>query len=168
MCLHVAWTGHRPDLFANPAAAQAAVDATAAHLARTHAELVFIVGGQRGVDTWAAMAGHRLAIPIRLVLPLPPAQFADSTWTSDDRDTLEYLQAISSQLTIVGADVADPYSARNRLVAELADTVYAIWTGTAEGGTAQTIAFARGRGIPVSEITFDPSERAQHAGGRGI
>lgn len=168
MPFHVAWSGHRPDLFADPVTAQHTVDATAAKLDRAHADLVFIVGGQRGVDTWAALAGHRLAIPIHLVLPLPPAQFADSTWTSADREALDHLQAIATQLTILGADVKDPYRARNRLVVGLADILYAVWTGTAGGGTEQTIVFARDRAIPVQEIRLDASERASNARGRGI
>ena len=168
MPFRVAWTGHRPDLFANASAAHAAVEATAANLARTHADLIFLVGGQRGVDTWAAMAGHRLAIPIHLILPLPAAAFADRTWSAADRETLDDLQTISSQLTIVGSGVPDPYRARNRLLVESADMLYAVWTGTTGGGTDQTLAFARARGIPVREITFEPSGSAGAASGRGI
>src|SRR5215467_2850456 len=80
----VAFTGHRPELFADPSAAQHAVDTAARELSSGH----FLVGGQRGVDTWAAGAAITLGVPFTLILPLPVESFVEN-WSTDDRRALD-------------------------------------------------------------------------------
>lgn len=196
----VAWTGHRPDLFLDPAAAQAAVNAVARELAQrsaasggaarptaaaSHAasatvvssdadsptssgsaaaspRTTFLVGGQRGVDTWAAEAAFAHGLPFTLVLPFEPATFTQD-WEPADRTRLEHALARAHAVHIAGG-----YTPRNQLLTETADLLVAVWTRTAGGGTAETIAFARAAGIPIREIVLPPSPRARAATGRGI
>jgi hypothetical protein len=84
----VAWTGHRPGIFRDPAVARAAVNATAHDLVTGEKTERFLVGGQRGVDTWAAQAAIALGVPFTLILPLEVAQFTRD-WSAVDRETLE-------------------------------------------------------------------------------
>src|SRR6266851_7025904 len=91
----VAWTGHRPDIFRDPAAARAALDATAQDLVTRAKVERFLVGGQRGVDTWAAQAAIALGVPFTVILPLEVGEFTRD-WSSADRDTLESVIALAN------------------------------------------------------------------------
>jgi hypothetical protein len=156
----IAWTGHRPDIFADPAAAQATVTALARELQPTARR--FLVGGQRGVDTWAAQAAATLSIPFTLILPREPAVFC-ADWSAADRDTFA---RVLDQATAV--QVAGTFSDRNRRLAASANLLVAVWTGTQGGGTAETLAFARQAGTPVREVRLAAAPDAGSARGRGI
>src|ERR687884_2066281 len=106
----VGWTGHRPDLFRDPAAAAARVDAAARDLVAHERVERFLVGGQRGVDTWAALAAIRLGVPFTLVLPLEVEQFT-LEWTGEDRAMLERTIASAAEVRVAGG-----YTARNRQI----------------------------------------------------
>ncbi len=165
----VGWTGHRPNLFRDPTAARAAVDATARDLVtREHTER-FLVGGQRGVDTWAAQAAIALGLPFTLILPLEVAEFAHD-WSPADRRTLESIRAQAAEVRIVGGEPASAYTERNRQLAVQVDLLVAIWTSLKiEGsGTAETIALAKAGGVPVREIVLPIALMAHSAQGRGI
>ena len=168
---NVAWTGHRPELFADPpAVAQAIGQLAAAYQAAHGAGLVFHGGGQRGVDTWAASAAQALGIALHLYLPLPIAQFA-ADWPSEDWTTLERLWAYAAERVIVDpTGVLGPaaYRRRNRLLAAHADVLVAVWTGRGGGGTAETIALARALGRPVEEHRFPASGHLPRPGERGV
>ena len=157
----VAWTGHRPDLFRDPAGARAAVESEARKLAESGAEL-FLVGGQRGVDTWAALAGIASAIPFHVILPLPIGEFTHD-WSAVDRALLERTIAQAADVRTVGG-----YSERNRQLATGGDLLVAVWTRTAGGGTAETIDFAREAGTPCREIVLEPAPNVGSLRGRGI
>jgi hypothetical protein len=167
--MFVAWTGHRPDLFREPLRAQAAVHETARTLVEGEPVAGFVLGGQRGVDTWAALAALRLGVPYTLILPLDVPDFA-ADWPADDRSLLELTVARASAVRIVGSggDARQAYSERNRLLATSADLLIAVWTRVKGGGTAETIDFARAAGTPIREVLLDPSENARSAGGPGI
>lgn len=156
----VAWTGHRPDIFGDPAAAEAAVHAVAREL-QPHARY-FLVGGQRGVDTWAAQAAQAVGVPFSVVLPLAPDAFTVD-WSAADRDALAATLADAEEVEVVGT-----FSARNRRLATGADLLVAVWTGTQGGGTAETLAFARQAGTRVREVRLGPAPGAASAYGRGI
>ena len=138
----VAWTGHRPDLFAHPAAAQAAVTTLADEFARRESTLSFVVGGQRGVDTWAARAAIARGVAFTLILPLEVAQFARD-WPAADRHALDLILAAAGEVRVVGGAPERAFTERNRLLVAEADLLVAVWTGVSGGGTAETIAFAR-------------------------
>jgi predicted Rossmann fold nucleotide-binding protein DprA/Smf involved in DNA uptake len=163
----VAWTGHRPDLFNDAAVAQAAVDALARDLVEHQAVARFVVGGQRGVDTWAARAAIALGVPLTLILPLEAAEFARD-WPADARKLLELTLTCASEIRIVGGERQRAFSERNRLLATEADLLVAVWTGLTGGGTAETIALACANGTPLREVLLMPAPRAGSAQGRGI
>jgi hypothetical protein len=169
--VNVAWTGHRPDLFAEPAVAAAEVAAAAEALHAAHGTaLRFHCGGQRGVDTWAAEAARRLAVPYPHYRPVQPAAFA-AGWGAADRRVLDTLWADATERTVVDpsgtlGDAA--YSRRNALLAAHADRLVAVWTGRGGGGTAETIALARARGCPSEEQLLPPTAHAPAAGDRGV
>jgi hypothetical protein len=160
--IRVAWTGHRPDLFREPQVARSTLLSTARELLQQVPTERFLVGGQRGVDTWAAEAAHLLGVPFSIFLPLAVPAFTHD-WSSDDRDMLEQTMHWAADVEIV-----DGYSERNRLLATSADVLVAVWTRRAGGGTAETVAFAREAGTPVREIILAASAAAGSARGRGI
>lgn len=169
--MNVAWTGHRPDLFAAPDdVASTVADLAAALRARYGADLTFHCGGQRGVDTWAAIAARRLGVPLHLYLPLPPDQFA-ADWSPDDVRALDASWAYAVARTVVDPAAAPgelAYRERNRLLASQGERLIALWTGLGGGGTAETIALARALGRPVEEHRFAPSGQVPRPGERGV
>src|SRR6266567_7558608 len=143
----VAWTGHRPDLFRDPAAARAAVEAAAHEFAGLGVER-FLVGGQRGVDTWAALAGIAQDIALSLIMPVELEEFTRN-WSDRDRHVLALINEQSNEVRIAGS-----YTERNRLLATGGDVLVAVWTRTRGGGTAQTIDLARAAGTPMREVVL--------------
>ena len=159
----VAWTGHRPDLFRHPEAAQAGVDTLAKAFAKQTADaLSFVAGGQRGVDTWAMQSAINYGIPFRVILPFGMSEFT-SDWLEADRSLLTSLLRRADAVGIAGG-----YTERNRALVTGAQLLVAVWTGTRGGGTSETIDLARQVGTPVREILFEASPRASTATGRGI
>src|SRR5687767_15367924 len=71
----VGWTGHRPDLFDDVDSAMRAVSDAAHELVSGGRVERFLVGGQRGVDTWAAQAAIDNHLPFTLILPLSVPEF---------------------------------------------------------------------------------------------
>jgi hypothetical protein len=160
--MRVAWTGHRPDLFREPEVARTTLLSTARELLREAPAEGFLVGGQRGVDTWAAEAAHQLGVPFSILLPLTVPAFTHD-WTEGDRAMLEQSIRWASDVQIVGG-----YSERNRLLATSGELLVAVWTRRAGGGTAETVAFARAAGTPIREVILAASASAREARGRGI
>jgi hypothetical protein len=165
----IAWSGHRPELFQDRAAACASVAQIARDLVseQAGAGLRFLVGGQRGVDTWAALAALDLDIPFDLVLPLDPDTFCEG-WAAADKGSLRLTVARAARVQVVGGDPPVAYRERNRLLATRANLLVAVWTGTTGGGTAETLSFARAAGTPIREVLLVPSPGARRARGRGI
>jgi predicted Rossmann fold nucleotide-binding protein DprA/Smf involved in DNA uptake len=161
----VAWTGHRPELFRDPVAAHFAVEEIAADLVRRDAARRFLVGGQRGVDTWAALSAIALGVPSVVILPLGVAEFT-AQWPAEDRSVLETTLAAAIEIHIIGTTAG--YTERNRFLATHADLLVAVWAGITHGGTFETITFAREAGVVVREVLLDPSPEAGSAQGRGI
>lgn len=88
---------------------------------------VVVSGGARGVDQWAADEARECGLEVRELLP-------GGVGTG-------YHNACRG------------YTARNRLIAESVDILYAFpRLGLKKGGTDQTVRFARRRGIPVHEL----------------
>jgi uncharacterized phage-like protein YoqJ len=169
MSRFVAWTGHRSDIFRHPDDARDMVHTTARNLVSQEKFEHFLVGGQRGVDTWAAQAAIAFGVPFTVMLPLEPLQFT-SDWSAAERVTLDSVVARASDVRIVGAShgAAAAYTERNRQLATQADLLIAIWTQLGGGGTAETIALARAAGTPVREVVLPIAQIAHSAHGRGI
>jgi hypothetical protein len=157
----IAWTGHRPDLFRDPAQARDIVESTAREFAARGVR--FLLGGQRGVDTWAALAAVARGVPFDVVLPFDVDVFTRDWDAPSDRAVLEETLAQAADVRIAGG-----YSLRNQIVAESADLLIVVWTATAGGGTAETLTLARAAGTPIREIVLPPSALASSAEGRGI
>ena len=165
--MQIAWTGHRPELFADPAEAERVVRSTATELVVRARPERFLVGGQRGVDTWAALAAHALAVPFVLVLPLEVGAFTRG-WSVDDRRVLERTLDSAADVEIVGGAEARAYRERNRRIATRGDLLVAVWAQISGGGTAETMALAREAGTPIREIILAPAPQAPRLQGRGI
>jgi hypothetical protein len=157
----VAWTGHRPDLFLDPAAARAAVESAARKIADEGVER-FLVGGQRGVDTWAALSAIAAEVPFSLILPLSLDEFI-SDWSPADRAVLEQTITHAADVRVAGG-----YTERNRQLATGADLLVAVWTRTGGGGTAETIRFARQAGTLFREVVLEAAPNSGSARGRGV
>jgi hypothetical protein len=157
----VAWTGHRPDIFRNAELARQTVELAAREEIAAGVEQ-FLLGGQRGVDTWAALTAIAQAVTFRVILPLPPDEFTHD-WERADRDLLLRIIPHAFELQVAGS-----YAERNLRLALGADLLVAVWTGIAGGGTAETIEQARLGGTPIREILLEPSATASEAVGRGI
>src|SRR5689334_1558749 len=113
--MRLALTGHRPDLFADPEAARQAVDDAARDMLKQRPLERFLVGGQRGVDSWAARAAIDLAVPFSLYLPLSIEEFTVD-WTEADRAVLRDHVRRATDVRIAGG-----YRERNRLLASEGD-----------------------------------------------
>ena len=159
----VGWTGHRPDLFVDAGAARQALATVARRLVEHESARHFVVGGQRGVDSWAALEAVTLCVSYSVILPNPIDEFVDASWTPSDRATLEQLLTRASDV-----QVADGFADRNRRVATLVDLLVVVWTGTGGGGTEETLTFARAAGTPVRELRLEPAASARTVFGRGI
>ena len=163
----VAWTGHKPELFADPQAAVTAVASTAHGLVAQGTVDSFLVGGQRGVDTYAALAAIALDVPFTLVLPQDVPYFARG-WTPADRATLERTVAAAAEVRIIGGSWDAAFTERNRILATTATLLVAVWTGTRGGGTAETIDLARAAGTPFREVLLAAAPESDALDGRGI
>ena|SRR5712691_2198380 len=163
----VAWTGHRPELFRDPVAARRTVEDVAAELVRRDAAQRFLVGGQRGVDTWAALSAIALSVPFLVILPLEIGEFT-TDWSLDDRGILEMTLAAAGDVRVIGGDPVTAYTERDRLLATQPLLLVAVWAGLQGGGTFETIGLARAAGVAVREVLLEPSDEAGSAQGRGI
>jgi hypothetical protein len=160
--MRLAWTGHRPDLFRDVDGARRAVEHAARELVHGAPVERFLVGGQRGVDTWAAQSALDLHVPFSLCLPFSVDEFSED-WTDADRAQLEQHVHLADEVRVVGG-----HSTRNRLLAESGDLLVVVWTGRGGGGTAETVAFARAFGTRIHEVRLEAAATSGPLAGRGI
>lgn len=132
--------------------------------------LAFLVGGQRGVDLWAAAAAVRLGVPFHLYLPLPIAAFA-ADWGAADRAALESFWEQATERRVLdptGQFGPEAHTLRNQAIAEAADLVIAVWTGRTGGGTHETVLFARALAKPIREVLLPAADVRSEPGSRGL
>ena len=165
----IAWSGHRPDVFRQPVQAEAAVRAVGA--GRVAAGVQFLMGGQRGVDQWAARLALQLGIPFHFVLPTTVERFTRD-WAAEDRYSLAELMSRCASLSTIdpaGALGALAYDLRNETIVRRADALVVVWTGLRRGGTFHTISAARARALPVAEMLLEGVRTGEiGAGERGL
>lgn len=164
----VGWTGHRPEVFKDPAAARRAVrQATERAITRWPA-VEFVTGGQRGVDQWSAAEALALGIPLHIVLPTAVASFT-SGWLDGDRSLLNQLIRGARSVTVVDEDTRGSvaYDLRNEAIVRRSDLIIAVWTGARRGGTFHTLCAAWARGVPVEETRLAAASDVRMAG-RGL
>lgn len=171
MAWRIGWTGHRPHYFRAPAEAAAAVQREAEELRRTFTgPLVFLTGGQRGVDLWAAEAATQLGIPYHVYLPLPLPKFT-ADWGVADRAALERVWAAAAERRVLderGAFGPAAYTLRNQAIAEECDLLVVVWTGRTGGGTYETLSFARALGKPIREVLLPAADVPSDPASRGL
>jgi hypothetical protein len=163
----VGWTGHRPELFRDATAARQLLEERAALLLGESAELEFVVGGQRGVDHWAAQFAVREAIPFALILPIAVPSFARS-WLTDDLAVLEWLMSRAQSVEIVDQHAhlgALAFDRRNELIAQRCNLLQVVWTGLRQGGTFYTVCAAQQRRVPIDLVELERSSAS--ISGRG-
>ncbi len=169
--VRVAWTGHRPYYFRDPRSVERTVREVASGLKLEFGpSLEFLVGGQRGVDNWAALAAISLQVPYCLILPLPIPVFTRD-WDHEDVATLMKVweQAAARQIVDeTGQAGPDAHDRRNDLLASEADLVVAVWTGLKAGGTYYTIRKAEALGKPVRYVMVEGSGKPVQWDQRGI
>lgn len=165
----VAWTGHRPEIFHDPEAARLAVASATQRLVAdaSLAPLSFLVGGQRGVDTWAALRALQQGISYAVVLPLESDVFA-AGWDQGDRATLQRTLDHATHVSIVGGDSGRAHTERNRSLVEGSGLLIAVWTRTMGGGTDETVCIARALGRRLEEVVLPAAPGAAQARGRGL
>ena len=150
--MKIGFTGHRPpDLARTPAVLPQLLPACCEEIAARWPGAVWLCGGASGVDEAVAQQAIRLRQPFELHLPFP----APVMWQEGYIDEASYrvlLGQMEQAAAVVHLHPAfDPhaYEARNHSLADNAELLIAFWNGNRQGGTFQTIAFARERGIPV-------------------
>jgi hypothetical protein len=166
----VAWSGHRPELFAHPERARALVwGETRRLLPELGPDLLVLSGGQRGVDLWAAAAARDSGLALRLLLPAPPRIFCVD-WPLEDVDALSLAIDHAEDVRIFGSRAAEAagYDARNRALAAECDLLIVVWSGLQHGGTFFTLTEARRLGKPIREHHLSASGHRPGVGERGI
>lgn len=98
-------------------------------------------------------------------LPLPPAEYAKDFATPKSRAEFEQLLSQAAETIVMPSESTRPraYSAVGHWVLDHCDVLMALWDGgpaRGRGGTAEIVAEARRRGIPVEviEVTRQPPE----------
>lgn len=167
--LRVGVTGHRA--LADEAGVEAAVRSVLARLRKgpNGAALVVVSPLAEGADRLVVRAaleepGSRLIA----TLPLPPAEYVKDFATPESRAEFEMLLSKAAETVVVPSKSTRPhaYSAVGHWVLDHCDVLLALWDGgpaRGRGGTAEIVADARRRGIPVEvvEVTrpADPTPR---------
>lgn len=158
--IRVGVTGHRalPD---DPALA-ARVGEVVARIRQliqpaTHAPVRFTVLSAlaEGADRFVARAILREPrAALHVVLPFPPADYATDFATAASRREFNALMAVAARVTVLEASTTRDaaYEAVGERIVHEADALIALWDGQparGQGGTANVVADARARGLPL-------------------
>lgn len=165
--LTIAWTGHRPIYFADPAAAERAVHEVTRRLRCRRGQSVrFVTGGQNGVDLWAAEAALDAGIPFDVCLPLPLDAFT-ADWDATARERLRRVCERAAACWVVPPS-ENPYFARDQALVDCADRLEVCWTGLRSGGTWDTIQRAQRAGLSIRFHHFAWSGRTPDGAAPGV
>lgn len=154
----VAFTGHRPDKLGgynnNSPLNKKIRHAIHDKLIELKPELV-ITGGALGVDTFAAVECHSLAIPYWVV---SPCQNHGSNWPK----VSQTIYRIICENAARHIQFDKPYSPkamqeRNEFMVDHCDILIAVWDGS-PGGTANCVAYAKSPEEPKHIIYINPKE----------
>jgi uncharacterized phage-like protein YoqJ len=144
----IAFTGHRPkDL--GGLRYQAFADALDV-LIHGRTDIQFVVGGALGVDTWAAEYAMSRGISFTLITPFTISTMA-RFWSEIQTARLVSSAVHATNHIIIndGAYDVRSYDLRNHAMVDLADVVFAVYTGKRGGGTYNCIKYALAQGKPV-------------------
>lgn len=114
-----------------------------------------------GADRLFVIAATELGLPYDCALPCAPDRFAEDFSTSESRMEFGRLLAGARSVLLppLGFGKEDGYLWVSDTVLELSDCLVAVWDGEpgrGPAGTADTVARARLRSIPVIWIATDP------------
>lgn len=173
--LTVGITGHRPprlpqarleELQISVALLLVRISETLATVQRTHSEVLsaqppclrLMTALAEGADTLAAQAALQRGWQMDACLPFPAADYANDFAEGPARASFEHLLTqATSVMSLPGSRDASSaaYEAAGRVVLDQSDIVLALWDGDpahGRGGTAQVVAEAVARHIPVIHI----------------
>jgi len=133
----------------------AALRAHLAQLTRTQGAVVGVSCLARGADTLFAQAVLDLGGSIEVVLP--SRDYRQAKVGSDHAPEFDALLAAAAEVHTMPYEHAGPaaYEAANSKLLGLCDRLVAVWDGKpagGKGGTADAVADARARGLPVTVI----------------
>ena len=159
-------TGHRPEKLGF-----AALDASCMEYMQFRGELVrkicrlsengvdtFIVGGARGVDTWAMEAISMLKYvnpSVRMIAALPYVGHNPYRDESERRHYCELCSRCDKIVYIYQAYHPSCFHARNRWMVDHAAQLLAVWNGENTGGTAYTVRYAQKSGRTIHIFPAD-------------
>ena len=118
----------------------------------------FVCGMALGSDMYfaeAVLQAKNEYPDIRLVAEIPFSNQANK-WLSESRNRYERIHTQCDEWNVL-AETYDPkmFFLRNKEIVDKSDELLAIWDGSDEGGTAQTLDLAKDKGIPVIQIDYN-------------
>ena len=117
----------------------------------------FVCGMALGSDMYfaeAVLQAKNDYPDIRLVAEIPFANQANK-WLSESRNRYERIHTQCDEWNVL-AETYDPkmFFLRNKEIVDKSDELLAIWDGSDEGGTAQTVELAKDKCIPIIQIDY--------------
>lgn len=122
----------------------------------THGNLTGVSCIAKGSDS--LFAETVLELGGRLVVVIPSQDYRQAKVKTDHAETFDRLMAAAAEVFILDHETANraAYEDANRTILRRADRLVAVWNGEPPsgkgGGTADTVAEARGAGLPVDVI----------------
>ncbi|UBU11583.1 hypothetical protein [Nonomuraea gerenzanensis] len=158
--MRIGVTGH---MNLTPEAARLVSDALRAHLASLGGDLVGVSCIARGADSLFAEAV--LAAGGDLEVVLPSRDYREAKVKPDHAEQFDRLMTAAATVRLMDFDHAnrEAYEAANNAVLDTIDELVAVWDGqpgTGKGGTAEVVADARERGLPVTIVWPEGSARS--------
>jgi hypothetical protein len=107
---------------------------------------------------------RRSGSTLMAVLPLPIAEYAKDFLTADSRHEFTELLTAATSVSVAEAMPTRPqaYERAGQLMVDRSDVVIAVWDGLPArgiGGTADIVAYAQARQVPVLHIHVPPAQR---------
>lgn len=150
----VCFTGHRMIAAEKTAAVRDAAERQMRYLIARGCD-TFLVGGALGFDTLAQLAALRLRseLPYLRVVMAIPCEGQDARWREKDREIYALLRKRADAEIVLSPSYTDGCMlARNRFMIDHSCACIAFFNGNPRGGTAYTVRYAAGAGVPVYNI----------------
>lgn len=150
----VCFTGHRMIAAEKTAAVRDAAEKQMRYLIARGCD-TFLVGGALGFDTLAQLTALRLRkeLPYLRVVMVIPCQGQDALWQERDREIYALLRKRADAEIVLSPAYTDGCMlARNRFMVDHSCACIALYDGRLRGGTAYTVRYAAGAGVPVFNI----------------
>ena len=148
------FTGHRPEKLKCGETEARALLVEHIRSAYSHSFSTFITGMARGIDLWAAeiVLAEKAAHPdIHLICALPHPDFEKRWGMTAQRQYQDILRRADLVRVICPEFSMGAYQKRNIWMVDHSSLVLAFFNGE-PGGTANTIAYAHEKGVPVRII----------------